>query len=86
MIDNIKTYILGDIAENCYVFTDKETGAVAVVDPGAYSQELVDAISELGGKIELILLTHGHFDHMGYALELQRKFGGKIVISAEQTF
>ena len=85
MIDNFNIFMLSDMAENCYAFTDRKTGTLAVVDPGAYSTELIDWIKKLGGKIEIILLTHGHFDHMGYALELKRKFGGKIVISAEET-
>ncbi|MBR1597995.1 MAG: MBL fold metallo-hydrolase [Lachnospiraceae bacterium] len=42
-----------------------------VIDPGAQAGRLLAVIMENGWTIEKILLTHGHFDHMGAVNELR---------------
>lgn len=78
MID-IKIFNVTLILTNCYLLTDTETGEMAVVDPGDKSQKLIDYVNSNGGKIKYILLTHGHFDHIGYAKQLADMFEAKIV-------
>lgn len=53
----------GMLPTNCFIVTDEETGISAVIDPGFISDELFDRIKELK-KVDAILLTHGHFDHI----------------------
>ncbi len=82
MID-VKVFKVGVLATNSYLITDKDTGKVAVVDPGFADKKLTAALEEVGeGNIEYILLTHGHFDHIGAVAEYAERFGAKIVISA----
>ncbi len=76
----VEAFQVGIISTNCYVLTD-DNGLGLVVDPAAPSQELNKKIEQFeDGRIKYILLTHGHFDHIGYADELRRKTGAKIVI------
>lgn len=78
MID-ITTYNVTMILTNCYLLTDRETGEMAVVDPGDRSEKLIKKIKDNGNKLTYVILTHGHFDHIGYAKQLADLFGAKIV-------
>ena len=74
----IKTLVLGDIEVNCYlVSTDK---SAVVIDPGYPSSEAVDFLKNAANKERLILLTHGHFDHIGFAGELSKLTNTKVAI------
>ena len=75
----IKTVPTGPIMANCYVVYD-ENGKAAVIDPGSFDSEVREAVSGL--EVEYILLTHGHFDHILGAGELQQATGAKILIHA----
>lgn len=78
---NIKNLVLGQLQVNCYVIEDVDTGYIAIVDPGDSSTVLSKLITEKSDKIKYILLTHGHFDHIGYAKELKSLTNAKVVIS-----
>lgn len=78
---NIKTIQLGPISANCYILTDSETGISAVIDPGEWNNELETLIDGL--KIEYILLTHGHFDHILGAAALKEYTGAKVAVHKE---
>ncbi len=72
---------VGIIDTNCYLVTDEETGESLVVDPGAVSQELLEALKDK--NIKYILLTHGHYDHILGVAELKRITGADVLISEE---
>lgn len=80
---SVNTLPLGLMRANCYIVTIPGTDCALVVDPGEYSQKLLDRLKELGiKKLEYILLTHAHFDHMTGADALRSDYCGKIVIHA----
>lgn len=76
----INTLILGDLETRCYEIVTPD--AAIVVDPGYKHTPLKSFLeaNKARGKECLILLTHGHFDHIGYAEELRRETGVKIAI------
>lgn len=59
---DVRRCVVGPLQTNCYVVSAKDTSRAVVIDPGASP----DAISDLtqGFRIEAILLTHTHFDHV----------------------
>ena len=63
MIRGVTVY--GTISENCYFLIDEDTGHGALIDPGAEPERLLAVIRKYGWTIDMILLTHGHFDHIG---------------------
>lgn len=83
MID-VKVYNVTFLATNCCYLVDKATGKSAVVDPGEKSDELIEQIEKDGGKLEYVLLTHGHYDHIGFAKQLADRFNAKIVTGEKE--
>ncbi|MEF2920174.1 MAG: MBL fold metallo-hydrolase [Acutalibacteraceae bacterium] len=77
---NIYSFPVGVLQVNCYVITDKSTGDIAVVDPGDNSVGMKNLVEQHKDKIKYILLTHGHFDHIGYAKQLREETDAWIVI------
>lgn len=71
----IKTYPVGDLQTNCYIVGDENTKIGAIIDPGAESKYLLEQISSLGLAIKAILLTHGHFDHVGAVADIAETLG-----------
>ena len=57
--------VSGIFPVNAYFFVDDETRRGFLIDPGAQPEKLLQIIDERGWTIEKILLTHGHFDHIG---------------------
>ena len=54
-----------------------ENGLAAAVDPAAGAQEYLRLLEQEGARLTHILLTHGHYDHVGAVEELQRKTGAE---------
>lgn len=80
MID-IKIFNVTFLLTNCYLLTDKATGDMAVVDAGGKSDRLIDEINKSGGQLKYVFLTHGHYDHIGYAKQLADMYCAEIVSS-----
>lgn len=82
---NIKCFPVGILETNCYLIEDTATGYLAVVDPGAKSpamDKIIDNATE--NSLKYILLTHGHFDHIGNSENLRNEYGAKIVICEKE--
>jgi hydroxyacylglutathione hydrolase len=59
--------------QNCTLLKDQATNKVAIVDPGGDVELLLQALKEIGGEPEKILITHGHIDHVGGVVDLKDK-------------
>ena len=65
--------------QNCCIVLCERSGACAVVDPGGDVDRIEAAIGEVKGKLEMVLLTHGHLDHAGGAAELAGRRGVPVI-------
>lgn len=65
--------------QNCTLVKCPKTGAIAVIDPGGDLDRIQEAIEELDGTPKMILLTHGHLDHVGGTLPLSQKLDVPII-------
>ena len=59
------TIPVGQIDTNCYLIGDGARGVCAVADPGGSPERVLSMVERSGLKPEMILLTHGHWDHVG---------------------
>ncbi len=78
----LKTYAmaLGDYQTNCYILHDDASKTCVVIDPGYDAGFVLDKLDSLGLTLEAILLTHGHFDHVGAVKELAAETGCKVYL------
>lgn len=66
---------------NTYIVTDEETGEALVVDPSLPEEKLIEKLE--CKSVKYILLTHGHYDHIGGVNFVKEKTGAKVVIHKE---
>ena len=71
----IHTLPLGDYRTNCYVVHGEGSKSCAVIDPGYYPEKILSFLEGKGLSLEAILLTHGHFDHVGAVEALVKATG-----------
>lgn len=78
----INTLVLGDYQTNCYIVRDSEDACV-VIDPGYEPDTVLAQVKRLGLKIQAILLTHGHFDHVGGVQAIAQTCGCPVYMAPE---
>lgn len=71
---------LGIYQANCYVINDKETHEAAVIDPGGDFEELKKYLDENELRVNYIVLTHAHGDHIGALSELKEYTGAPVCV------
>ena len=60
----IRRMPVGQIGTNCYLLEDLEAKTCAVIDPGDQANDIAREIDKAGLTPKMILVTHGHFDHV----------------------
>ena len=80
----VEQYVVGPVQTNCYFAVNDETKEMILIDPGANADRLIQIIEEEKLNPVAILLTHGHFDHIGAANEVREHYGIKIYASCDE--
>jgi hydroxyacylglutathione hydrolase len=75
---DVEMLTVGPVAENCFVFRREGSGSGLVVDPGDEPERILATIEEMGTRIEAILITHCHFDHIGAVAPLATVTGAPV--------
>lgn len=83
---NIKIHGLsvGSLQTMCYILSNTETKEAIVIDPGAEGQRILNELENRELTLKAILLTHGHFDHIGAAKEIADAKQVKIYAYTEE--
>ena len=79
----VKTLPLGAYQTNCYLVWDENSATCVVIDPGYEPDTILLEAKKLGKEIAAILLTHGHFDHVGAVKDLVAETGCPVYLCPE---
>ena len=71
---------VGPLAENTYIVGHASSGKAAVIDPGDEAGEILRQLAGRGWSLDKILLTHGHFAHVGAVAALKERTGASVHI------
>jgi glyoxylase-like metal-dependent hydrolase (beta-lactamase superfamily II) len=72
--------VLGPLETNCYIITDSASREAVVIDPAIEDNHLWERIEKDEWHLKMILLTHGHYDHIAGVLGLSEKFDAGVWI------
>ncbi len=73
---------VGPLQANCYLVSD-DAGTTCAVDPGGEPDRLARLVAQKGLKLEAVLVTHGHFDHVEGVKGLAEAVGATIYCSGQ---
>jgi glyoxylase-like metal-dependent hydrolase (beta-lactamase superfamily II) len=76
----VDTLIVGDLEMNCYLFGSVATHEAVIIDPGADADFIMEAVRERKAVVKAIILTHGHFDHIGALEEVRKEYACPVMI------
>jgi glyoxylase-like metal-dependent hydrolase (beta-lactamase superfamily II) len=81
----VEPYELGPIATNCYVVrASRDAREAVVIDPGGDAAKLERELERLGAACVGILITHGHWDHLGGVADLAESTGAPVHMAAAE--
>lgn len=81
-----KQLILGNLDTNCYITRGAESRKAVLIDPGGDMQPVFDIVAKRGLKLEAVILTHAHGDHIAGLPELLRRFKIKVILHPKDLF
>ena len=79
----IHTLTLGLYQTNTYIIHEASSKSCCVIDPGYEATTIAEKLEDLGLTLDAILLTHGHFDHVGAVKDLAADTDCRVFICAE---
>ena len=75
---DVRSFTVGQVAENCYLLRRDGAERGLIVDPGDEAERILHAVDELGIGIDAILVTHCHFDHIGAVAPVAEATGAPV--------
>lgn len=82
----IHTIIVGPIETNCYIVEDEASREGMIIDPGEEADNILKHLKNLQLKVKAIVITHGHFDHIGANRKLKEKLHVPILMHESDVF
>jgi glyoxylase-like metal-dependent hydrolase (beta-lactamase superfamily II) len=74
----VETFPVGPLQCNCTILGDPESGKAIVVDPGGDHEKILARLKVLGLKVETLLHTHAHLDHILATRAMKEATGARI--------
>jgi hydroxyacylglutathione hydrolase len=75
---DVQMFTVGPVQENCFLARLEGSDHAVIVDPGEEAPRLLAEIESQGLKLDAILLTHTHFDHVGAVAPIARATGAPV--------
>jgi hydroxyacylglutathione hydrolase len=81
----VDSYELGPIGTNCYIVrAERDAAEAVVIDPGAEAERLRTELAGMGARCAAILITHGHWDHLGGVADLAETTGAPVHMAEDE--
>jgi hydroxyacylglutathione hydrolase len=74
----VRMFTVGPVAENCFLFRSEDSDRALIVDPGEEADRILKPVEELDLKVEAVLVTHCHFDHIGAVAPVAKATGAPV--------
>lgn len=71
---------VGSYQTNTYILCQEDSERCLIIDPGYEPERIMRYVNQKGLNVEAILLTHGHFDHVGAVREIAAESGCAVYI------
>jgi glyoxylase-like metal-dependent hydrolase (beta-lactamase superfamily II) len=78
----VRGLTVGPFRENCYLLARSGASAAVLIDPGDEPERLIAEIGALDARVEAILITHAHVDHVGAVAALAAATGAPVYCPA----
>ena len=79
------TTVLGSYSTNCYIVANTDTREAVIIDPAARGDYIIKSCEDQKFKVVAILLTHGHYDHIGALEQLRNEYpDAKVYAGVEE--
>lgn len=75
---HIEVVTVTQFAQNCSILCPPGGGPAVLVDPGGEIDRVMSVADEIGARVEGILITHGHIDHIGGLNEAMTATGAPV--------
>lgn len=72
------TLVVGALGTNCYLVGDDAADTIVVIDPGGEADRILSQIEQTGKRLEAILITHGHVDHVAAVAAIREQTGAPV--------
>ncbi len=77
----IRSVLVSDCYTNCYLCKNTDTNEGFIVDPGGNELKISTNISKMEMTPKAILLTHGHYDHIGAVAQLKNRYNIPVYVA-----
>lgn len=77
----VKRLVVGALGTNCYIVGSEETSDGMIIDPGDEADRILGVIETEKLSVKLIVITHGHIDHIGALKDVKEGTGAEIAIN-----
>ena len=82
---SVRYMVLGPVQTNVYFLINEDTKKCVIVDPADQADIIIEQLEKLEAVPEAVLLTHGHYDHIGAVSKLREHYGnGKLPVYAAE--
>lgn len=71
-MNTLHTFVTGILEVNCYLLFDEKTREASIIDPGDDSDSIMALVKDNKLQLKNILITHGHWDHIGAVKNLKK--------------
>jgi hydroxyacylglutathione hydrolase len=82
----VECLTVGPLQMNAWLVHDPDSGEAALIDPGDEPDRLLARLEDLGCRLRWLVATHGHFDHVGAAADIQRRHDLPLLVHERDRF